>query len=342
MPPTIQVEALSKYYRVHHKQPGLRGSLASFVRREYENVKAVDGISFEIAGGEVVGFLGPNGAGKTTTLKCLSGLLYPTSGSARVLGFVPHERQNNFLRQITLVMGQRNQLMWDLPAIETFLVNQAIYAVPERDFRQALDELVTLLELEPLLTKQVRKLSLGERMKCELAASLLHRPRVLFLDEPTLGLDVNAQATIREFILSYCRRYDVTVLLTSHYMADVTALARRILLIEQGKLMYDGDLRALVERAAPYKLLKLTFDRQVDSADLAAVGEVQAAEALKVTLRVQQRRIREMANWALANLPVADVVIEDPPIEEIIGQIFTRGVLDGPGVPAPGQETDRS
>jgi ABC-2 type transport system ATP-binding protein len=207
--------------------------------------------------------------------------------------------------------------------METFLVNQAIYQTPERTFRAALDELVSLLGLEELLTKQVRKLSLGERMKCELAAALLHRPRVLFLDEPTLGLDVNAQAAIREFIHAYCERYDVTVLLTSHYMADVTALARRILVIEQGQLIYDGDLRALVDRMAPYKLLELTFEQPVEPAELVGLGEVERAEALKATLRVPHGQIRQVANLALARLPVADVVIGEPPVEEIIRQLFS-------------------
>ncbi|HEX9115206.1 MAG TPA: ATP-binding cassette domain-containing protein [Anaerolineae bacterium] len=323
MPISIHVAELTKYYRVHHKQPGLRGSLASFLRREYQDVRAVDGITFDIEQGEIVGFLGPNGAGKTTTLKCLAGLLYPTGGEAAVLGYLPQQRQNAFLGQITLVMGQRNQLTWDLPAMETFLVNQAIYGIAERQFRATLDELVALLDLGPLLTKQVRKLSLGERMKCELAAALLHRPRVLFLDEPTLGLDVNAQVAIREFIQAYCRQNDVTVLLTSHYMADVTALARRVLVIEQGKLVYDGDLRALVEQMAPYKLLKLTFERTADRADLVALGEIETLDTLKATLRVPNVRIKEVANLALANLPVADVVIEEPPIEEIIRRVFS-------------------
>ncbi len=322
-PVSVRVAGLKKYYQVHHKEAGRRGSLRSFFRREYSTVKAVDGITFDIGQGQVVGFLGPNGAGKTTTLKVLSGLLYPTAGEARVLDFVPHERRREFLRQITLVMGQRNQLLWDLPAMETFLVNQAIYQTPEREFHAALDELVSLLGLEPLLTKQVRKLSLGERMKCELAAALLHRPRVLFLDEPTLGLDVNAQAAIREFIHAYCVRYDVTVLLTSHYMADVTALARRILVIEEGQLIYDGDLRALVDRMAPYKLLKLTFEHPVERVDLDGLGEVERAEALEATLRVPHGKIRQAANQALATLPIADVVIEEPPVEEIIRQLFS-------------------
>ncbi len=332
---SVHVAGLKKYYQVHHKEAGLRGSLRSFFRREYSTVQAVDGITFDIEQGQVVGFLGPNGAGKTTTLKVLSGLLYPTAGEARVLGFIPHERRRAFLRQITLVMGQRNQLLWDLPAMETFLVNQAIYQTPEREFRAALDELVSLLGLGPLLTKQVRKLSLGERMKCELAAALLHRPRVLFLDEPTLGLDVNAQAAIREFIHAYCERYDVTVLLTSHYMADVTALARRILVIEHGQMIYDGDLRALVDRMAPYKLLKWTFEQPVEHADLDGLGEVERAEALEVTLRVPHGKIRQAANVALAKLPVADVVIEEPPVEEIIRQLFNQGNAQETRFPGP-------
>jgi ABC-2 type transport system ATP-binding protein len=321
---SVRVDNLIKHYRVHHKQPGLRGSLRSLVRREYETVKAVDGISFDIEQGEIVGFLGPNGAGKTTTLKCLSGLLYPTAGSTIVLGYTPYKRERDYLKQFTLVMGQRNQLLWDLPAAETFLVNQGIYGLPETEFRQTLDELVDLLDLAPLLTKQVRKLSLGERMRCELAASLLHRPRVLFLDEPTIGLDVTAQATIREFIRTHNRRYGATVLLTSHYMADVTALASRILVIDQGRLMYDGNLQALVEQTAPYKLLRLTLQQPVDPADLVALGEVEPGDGLKVTLRVPRGKTRDAAARALSTLPVADVAVEEPPVEDIIRQVFSR------------------
>jgi ABC-2 type transport system ATP-binding protein len=322
---SVHVDGLVKHYRVHHREAGLRGSIRSVFRRQYELVKAVDGISFDIQQGEIVGFLGPNGAGKTTTLKCLSGLLYPTAGQATVLGFTPAKREREYLRQFTLVMGQRNQLLWDLPAMETFLVNQAIYGVPEPQFRETLDELVTLLGLQPLLTKQVRKLSLGERMRCELAASLLHRPCVLFLDEPTIGLDVTAQATIREFILAYNQRYGATVLLTSHYMADVTALASRVLVIEQGSLVYDGDLQALVERTAPYKLLRLTLEVPVEPADLASLGEIESSDGLKVTLRVPRTATKNAAAGALATLPVADVSVEEPPVEEIIREVFQHG-----------------
>jgi ABC-2 type transport system ATP-binding protein len=314
---------------VHRKAPGLRGSLRNLVRRDYETVKAVDDISFDIEQGEVVGFLGPNGAGKTTTLKCLAGLLHPTAGSATVLGFVPHRREAAFLSQITLLMGQRNQLLWDLPAIETFLVNQAMYGLPEAQFREALDELVALLDLEPLLTKQVRKLSLGERMKCEIAAALLHRPRVLFLDEPTIGLDVTAQAAVRDFLRAYNRRLQVTVLLTSHYMADVVALARRILVIDHGHLIYDGDLQALVEKTAPYKLLRLIFSRPVDVSDLARLGEVEASDGLKVSVRVPRASSTQVAASALTNLPIVDIAIEDPDVEEIIAEVFRGGVRHG-------------
>jgi ABC-2 type transport system ATP-binding protein len=285
-------------------------------------VRAVTDLSFEIPQGAVVGFLGPNGAGKTTTLKCLAGLLYPTAGHVTVLGYMPHKRERDYLSRFTLVMGQRNQLMWDLPAMETFLVNQAIYGVPEPQFRQTLAELVELLALEPLLTKQVRKLSLGERMKCELAASLLHRPQVLFLDEPTLGLDVTAQDAIRRFIRDYSRRYQATVLLTSHYMADVTALADRILVIDGGRLVYDGDLRALVERTAPYKLLHLSLEQAVEVGAFADLGEVEEAEGLTLRLRVPRAQTKRAATAALAHPAVADVTIEDPPVEDIIRQVF--------------------
>ena len=310
---------------MHRRETGLRSSLRNLLRREYETVRAVDGVSFDLAPGEIVGFLGPNGAGKTTTLKCLAGLLQPTAGEARVLGFTPHRRERAFLGSITLLMGQRNQLFWDLPASETFLVNQAMYGVPEAQFRAALAELVALLDLEPLLTKQVRKLSLGERMKCEIAAALLHGPRVLFLDEPTLGLDVTAQAAIREFLQTYSRRREVTVLLTSHYMADVTALAHRILVIDHGRLLYDGALRALVERTAPYKLLRLTLAAAVDAPDLARLGPVEAQDGLTVTLRVPRADSTRVAARALADLPVLDIAIEEPPVEQIIGEVFRSG-----------------
>src|SRR5919199_1881109 len=249
----IEAQAIEKYYTVHEKEPGLKGSLRSFFRRKSMTVRAVDGVSFGIDDGEMVGFLGPNGAGKTTTLKMLAGLLHPSGGSVHVNGFTPRERRAEFLKTITLVMGQKQQLLWDLPALDSFLVNQAIYEIPDDEYRATMREFNDILELEGILRKQVRKLSLGERMKCELAAALLHRPQVLFLDEPTIGLDVNMQVRIREFIAAYNRRFGATVLLTSHYMADVTALCSRIIVIDQGKLIYDGNLSTLIEQAAPSK-----------------------------------------------------------------------------------------
>jgi ABC-2 type transport system ATP-binding protein len=322
--PQIEVENLQKFYRVHHKEEGLLGSVRSLVNRRYRDVKAVDGITFSIESGEVVGFLGPNGAGKTTTLKVLSGLLYPTGGRVSILNGRPHERTPWFLKQITLVMGQKNQLLWDLPAIETFRVNQAVYDIEEGDFQAVLSELVELLELEPLLRKQVRKLSLGERMKCELAAALLHRPRVLFLDEPTIGLDVTMQVRIREFIAEYNARFGATVILTSHYMADVTALCRRVIMIDLGRLVYDGDLRLLVEQMAPYKVLKIVLRSPCRRDELEVFGEVRHCNGVKAVLRVPRKEAAEAAARLLTTLDLDDVTIEEPPVEEIVSQLFGR------------------
>ena len=320
--PIILVENLSKSYRVSERPPGLAAALRSFARRTYRDVPAVQGVSFAVAPGEIVGFIGPNGAGKTTTLKVLSGLLYPTSGQATVLGFKPHERRKDFLKQFTLVMGQKNQLLWDLPAIESFLVNQAIYEIEDGQFKRTMGELTELLDLSPLLTKQVRKLSLGERMKCELAAALLHRPRVLFLDEPTIGLDVTMQVKIRQFVAEYNQRYRATVILTSHYMGDVTALTRRIVLINKGQTYFDGDLRGLVEQVAPYKLLHVIFRQPVSREQMLAFGEVESVEDIEATLRVPRGRTSEYAARLLAAFQVDDVTIEEPPVEDIISQVF--------------------
>ncbi len=319
---TIEVDALVKHFRVHRRDPGLRASLRGLVRRQHVEVRAVDDVSFGIAEGEVVGFLGPNGAGKTTTLKCLTGLLYPTSGSVRVLGQTPHERRRDFLERITLVMGQRNSLFWDLPAADAFAVNRAIYRIPPAQYRETLDELVALLGLEPLLGKQVRTLSLGERMRCEIAGSLLHRPQVLFLDEPTLGLDVNGQAAIREFLQAYNARHGATVLLTSHYMGDVTALAKRVLVIDRGRLRFDGDLRGLLETHAPYRLLQVTLAGPVTSGELARYGEVDVIDGARATLRVPRAETAAVAARLLADLSVVDVSIADPPVEEVVRAVF--------------------
>jgi ABC-2 type transport system ATP-binding protein len=320
----IVVEQLCKYYQVHQKEPGFIGSMKSFVNRKYYQVKAVDGVSFQIEPGEMVGFLGPNGAGKTTTLKVLSGLLFPTQGRATVLGFTPHERRRAYLKQFTLVMGQKNQLLWDLPAIETFLVNKAIYEISTTDYAATLKELDELLDLQPVLKKQVRKLSLGERMKCELSAALLHRPKVLFLDEPTIGLDVTMQVAIRQFVAAYNQRHGATIILTSHYMADVTALTRRVIVIDRGRLLYDGDLRQLIEQVAPYKLLSLVLREGTSPVTLAPYGEIESVEGVKATLRVPRSQATEVAAHLLSNIKVDDVLIEEPPVEDIIRQVFAE------------------
>jgi ABC-2 type transport system ATP-binding protein len=320
----ILVEHLCKYYRVHQKEPGFAGSLKSLVSRKYTDVKAVDDVTFEIGGGEVVGFLGPNGAGKTTTLKVLSGLLYPTTGRARVLDFTPSDRRADYLRQITLVMGQKQQLNWDLPAMETFLVNAAIYEIPDAQFKQTLGELSELLELGKLLKKQVRKLSLGERMKCELVAALLHRPQVLFLDEPTIGLDVTMQTKIRRFIEEYNDRYHATIILTSHYMADVTALCKRVIVIDHGKLLYDGELHALAEKIAPHKLIRVEFSQTPTDHRLEEYGEVVKQRGQRAELLVPRDATSEVAARMLAQLPIVDVTIEEPAIEDVITRVFEQ------------------
>jgi ABC-2 type transport system ATP-binding protein len=324
----IEVNHLSKHYQVHEKEPGLMGSLRSFVARKYRTVKAVDDVSLCIERGEMVGFLGPNGAGKTTTLKVLSGLLYPTSGHATVMGFTPHKRETAYLKQFTLVMGQKQQLMWDLPAVETFLVNQAIYEIPKDQFNATLKELDELLDLAPVMKKQVRKLSLGERMKCELAAALLHRPKVLFLDEPTIGLDVTMQARIREFVAEYNNRYGATVILTSHYMADVTALCERIIVIDRGHLFYDGNFRALIERVAPYKIIKLQLETPATAEALSEFGHVESCEGLTAVLHVPRGKATESAARLLSQIKVKvdDVTFEDPPVEDIIRDVFAGRV----------------
>ena len=294
-------------------------------------VRAVEAVSFAIDPGEVVGFLGPNGAGKTTTLKMLSGLLHPTAGTARVLGYVPWQRDRDYLHRMTLVIGNRNQLYWDLPAMDTLLVNQAIYRLPEDQFRATVRELTDLLDLAPLLTKQVRQLSLGERMKCEIAAALVHRPTVLFLDEPTLGLDVTMQTRIRQFIRDYNERTGATVLLTSHYMADVEALCRRVVVIHEGQLLYDGDLRGLAERLAPFKILGITLEAGAAEPDWTRYGErIPAPNGgdSRVHLRVPKQEAARITGRLLSEYAVADLTVEDPPIEAVIDQIFQRGLDD--------------
>jgi ABC-2 type transport system ATP-binding protein len=318
------VRNLRKVYRVHEREAGAAASIKSLFRRKFREVEAVKGITFSIQPGEVVGFLGPNGAGKTTTLKMLAGLLYPTEGEALVAGHIPWRREANYLRNISLVMGNRNQLMWDIPAMDSFLVNQAVYQIPEKQFRETLDELVTLLDLGALLKKPVRGLSLGERMKCELAASLLHRPSVLFLDEPTLGVDVTMQGRIRQFVAEHNQRHGATIILTSHYMADVTALCRRVIVIHHGKLLYDGALDRLADRIAPFKLVRLDLEDPGAAEAVGQYGEVVERQEATVKLRLPRAETSAAVARLLSELPIADLTVEDPPIEEVIEQVFAE------------------
>jgi ABC-2 type transport system ATP-binding protein len=321
--PAIAVRDLRKTFNVPVREPGLRAAFKSLIKRETREIRAVDDVGFEIGAGEIVGFLGPNGAGKTTTLKMLSGLLYPTSGEALVLGHVPSRREPAFLRRMTMVMGNRNQLQWDLPALDSYELIRAIYRLEPIPFRQTRDEFVELLELGELVDKPVRNLSLGERMKVEIVGALLHRPQVLFLDEPTIGLDITMQKRIRSFIADYNQRYGATVLLTSHYMADVQALCRRVVVIHHGRILYDGDLAALGSRFDATKTIGVTLKEGL--VDLSAYGEVLATDEGRVTLRVSRAEAPEVATRLLRDLPVADLTIEDPPIEDVIERVFATG-----------------
>lgn len=326
--PLIQVNDLQKVYTIHEREAGVAAAVRSLVRRKTRDIYAVDGISFAVQPGEVVGFLGPNGAGKTTTLKMLTGLLHPTSGRASVLGFTPWRREKAYLQEMTLVMGQRNQLVWDIPAVDSFELNRVIYHIPEVEYKATLAELVELLDLGPLIQKPVRNLSLGERMKCEIAAALLHRPQVLFLDEPTLGLDVTAQRRIRQFVAEYNRRYNATVLLTSHYMADVEALCERVIVIHHGRLLFDGALTELVTRFASHKTIVVDLppgatDGQGPAA-LASFGEVVSYSPGQVALRVPKGETAVVTTRLLEALPINDLTIQDPPIEDVIEQVFAQ------------------
>jgi ABC-2 type transport system ATP-binding protein len=318
----VEVTQLSKTYRVHRRPPGVWAALRSVARRRMETVPAVQELSFSIREGERVGFLGPNGAGKTTTLKMLSGLLHPTSGQVRVAGFVPFERRPEFLGQITLVMGQKQQLLWDLPPVETYAMNRALYGIPRAEAEATLRELVDVMEIGDLIHKPTRQLSLGERMKCELVAALLHRPRVLFLDEPTIGLDVSMQAKMRELIRRYNEQTGAAVLLTSHYMDDVNALCPRVIVIDHGRLIYDGDLKALGRRVRPDKRLTIRLSAPVDLATLEKLGAVVSSDGGQVVLSVSPERLNGTVQSALATLPIVDLAVEDPPLEEVMRELF--------------------
>jgi ABC-2 type transport system ATP-binding protein len=321
----IEAEGLTKTYRVFQKKEGLLGALRGLYRREYKEVRAVDGVSFAIEPGEMVAFLGPNGAGKTTTLKMLSGLIYPTSGSAQVLGFVPWRREDAFRRQFALVMGQKNQLWWDLPAADSFQLHREIYSLPAPEFNRTLEELTELLGVTTLTRQAVRELSLGERMKMELIAALLHQPRLLLLDEPTIGLDVVAQVAIQKCLREYHARRGVTMLLTSHYMRDVEALCSRVLVIAHGRLVYDGELSGLSERFGHAKLVRLEFAEGAVPEDLGRFGEVTRVEGPSADLKVDRSRVAEVLGAMLDRYAVADVVVQDPPLEQVIARVFEEG-----------------
>lgn len=325
----IKINNLCKTFRVPEREGGFWAALGSVFRRHFKDVRAVDDVSFSVEEGEIVGFLGPNGAGKTTTLKMLSGLLHPTSGEAEVLGHVPWRRESKYLRRISMLMGQRSQLHWDLPAIDSFLVHAAVYGIPKDEYRRTLDELVELLDIGGVLKKQARTLSLGERMKCEICISLLHRPAVLFLDEPTIGVDITMQVRIREFIAAHNRNYGATIILTSHYMADVTALCKRIIVIDQGHLLFDGQLDALTAKLAPFKVIKMDLDREMDGYDLASLGHVLSNDGRKVALRVPKDQAPTITGRLLRDLPVLDLTIEDPPIEDVIARAFGQKLPPG-------------
>ena len=320
----ISVSHLTKHYQVHKRQPGIAQALRSLWKRQYESVRAVDDISFSIAPGERVGFLGPNGAGKTTTLKMLSGLLHPTSGEVSVLGHVPALRSREFLSSIMLVTGQKQQLIWDLPPAETFELNRAIYGLDRAVFKRTLDELVLALRIDDVMFKPTRQLSLGERMKCELAAALLHRPRVLFLDEPTIGLDVTMQGVVRGFIKRYNEETGASVLLTSHDMDDVAALCPRIIVIDHGRLIFDGTLSGLVEQQRPEKRVTLRFGEDVVAARLQGLGRVVDQAARSAVIQVPAGELRGVVQKAFAELPIVDLLAENAPLEEVLAELFAK------------------
>ncbi len=320
----IEVKALKKHYRVHKRQPGLGAAIKSLFHREHTTVKAVDGISFSINAGERVGFLGPNGAGKTTTLKVLSGLLYPSDGEVTVDGHTPQRREVAFLKKIMLVMGQKQQLLWDLPPAETFDLNRAIYEVPKEDFKKRLNELTELLGVGDIIHKPTRQLSLGERMKCELMAALVHGPKVLFLDEPTIGLDVSMQVTMRDFIRRYNAEVGATLILTSHYMDDVAALCPRVIVIDKGSLSFDGKLEDLRTQVRPVKRVAFRLSAPVADSALAAMGKLVSNQLGEAVIEVAVDDVKEVVGRALASLPVKDLTVENPPLEEVMSELFER------------------
>jgi ABC-2 type transport system ATP-binding protein len=323
--PALQLDNLGKTYKVHERPAGVAAAIKSLVRRKWKMVEAVKAISFEVQPGEIVGFLGPNGAGKTTTIKMLAGLLYPSGGRVRVIGHDPWRREKNYLRRITLIMGRRNQMIWDVPAIESYEFFRAIYSIPRKEYKCTLDELVDLLEIGPLLNKPLRNLSLGERMKCELTGALLHRPEVLFLDEPTIGLDVVAQYRFRRYIAEYNQRFGATVLLTSHYMGDVEELCQRVIFIDNGELVFDGGLKGLVEQFLPYKLIHLRIPN--GAIDWTSYGEMVSKGDGQITLRVPKSETSRTITRLMNDVTPEDLSVTDPPITEVIRYIYSSDRL---------------
>jgi len=320
----IKVDKLTKIYSVAQKESGFLGTLKSFFHRRHKQIKAVDEVTLEIDEGELVGFIGPNGAGKTTTLKILSGLLYPTSGEAEVLGFTPWQRKPQFQKQFAFVAGQKNQLWWDLPAYETFLLNKEIYGVSDKDFKERITYLSRLLDISDLLKTQVKKLSLGQRMKAELVAALIHQPKILFLDEPTIGLDVIAQKKMRDFIKNYNQTFGATIILTSHYMGDVEELSQRVIIIDKGKIIYDGQLSKIVSKFAKHKIISLDFEKEISRSQLTTFGKIKDYDKFSSKIEISRSQIIDTTARILRELPVRDLAIEEPPIEEIIRMIFTK------------------
>ena len=317
----IEAHGLTKVFKTYRKEQGLRGSIKGLVRRRYEEIRAADDVSFQIEEGELVGFLGPNGAGKTTVLKILSGLLNPSAGDARVLGFVPWERRNEMKRQFSLVMGQKNALWWDLPAQESLELNRAIYGIDRARFRKVVDGLAELLEVQDKMNVMVRELSLGERMKMELISALLHEPRVLFLDEPTIGLDVVSQKRVREFLRLYNSEHKIVTMLTSHYMQDIEELCHRVIIIDHGKIFFDGPLNAIIDRFSGFKILSLTFESQA-ARDFSAFGQVIQQTPLSVQLKVPRAKVTETCRQLLEACNVSDINVQELPVEEVIRQLF--------------------
>lgn len=324
--PVVVAENLGKTYKVADKLPGLAGTLRHFFRRRFRYIQAVRQVNFTIEPGEIVGFLGPNGAGKTTTLKMLTGLIHPSEGKALVHGHVPFNRQAAFLRHITLVMGQKQQMIWDLPPLDSLRINAAVYEIPDDEAQRRIDELADMLGLSDELTRPVRKLSLGERMKCELLAALIHYPKVLFLDEPTLGLDVNAQTSVRQFLRQYNQKHGAAILLTSHYMADITALCERVIVIHRGSLMYDGSLNGVVRRLAPLREVDVELGEPMDQAALASYGDVASVNGRHVQFLIQRDQLTRMIDRLLTELNVIDLTVTDPPIEQVVGRLFDEGI----------------